>query len=279
MNTGDLSRMHQLDAIEAAAYRDMFENAPRALAGALGIETREVAGATLLMAPGMPTPMFNRVIGLGNEFPATDDALDAIGDVYRDAGTGEWWLHLTPGAQPAGLEATLTARGFVQASRPAWAKVVRDRAPPAPVETALDIRLVMKGEEPALGETLCLAFEMPGAWGAWFSQLASLPQWRAVGAFDHGKMVGGGLLYLNGNEAWLGAGGVLPAARRQHAHRALMTLRIQLAIDAGCDQIATETGEPVNEEPNPSLRNMYASGFVKAFLRRNYAAPTSVPPR
>jgi len=271
--------MRHLDAIEAAAYRDMFANAPRALAVALGIETREVAGATLLMAPGMPTPMFNRVIGLGNESPATDDALDAISDAYRDAGTGEWWLHLTPGAQPAGLEATLAARGFAQASRPAWAKVVRDRTPPAPVETALDIRLVTKGEDQALGETLCLAFAMPGAWGSWFSQLAALRRWRAVGAFDRGKMVGGGLLYLNGNEAWLGAGGVLPAARRQHAHRALMALRIHLAIDAGCDHIATETGEPVNEEPNPSLRNMYASGFVKAFSRSNYAAPTSVPPR
>jgi len=58
MNTGDLSRMRHLDAIEAAAYRDMFANAPRALAVALGIETREVAGATLLMVSvtSLPRP-------------------------------------------------------------------------------------------------------------------------------------------------------------------------------------------------------------------------------
>jgi hypothetical protein len=53
-----------------------------------------------------------------------------------------------------------------------------------------------------------------------------------------------------------------------------MTLRIGLAIDAGCTEIVTETGEPVGDEPSPSLRNMRACGFSQAYSRLNYSAPT-----
>ena len=81
------------------------------------------------------------------------------------------------------------------------------------------------------------------------------------------------MLFIEGDTAWLGSGGVLPESRGHHAHRALMTLRIELAIQAGCRHIITETGEPVGDESNPSLRNMEACGFSKLFSRKNYAAP------
>jgi len=114
---------------------------------------------------------------------------------------------------------------------------------------------------------------MPASLAPWFESLANRPDWRAVAAFDHDQVVGGGYLHLQGTRAWLGAGGVRPEARRHHAHRALMAARIRLAIEAGCTLIATETGEPVGEEPNPSLRNMTACGFTLAYSRLNLAAP------
>ena len=52
-----------------------------------------------------------------------------------------------------------------------------------------------------------------------------------------------------------------------------MALRIRLAIEAGRTRITTETGEPVGDEPNPSLRNMAACGFAKVFARLNFVAP------
>lgn len=50
-----------------------------------------------------------------------------------------------------------------------------------------------------------------------------------------------------------------------------MALRIRAAIAAGCTQITTETGEPVADEPNPSLVNMRYCGFKQVCSRLNDA--------
>ena len=269
MNDRELSLIHRLDAVEAKAYRDMFAAAP----DALGLEALEVGDATLLVAKGLPVPMFNRVIGLGNSSSANKRVLDNIADAYRAAGIKHWWIHVSPGARPDSLAQTLEARGFVRPARRSWAKVWRGNEPAAPVDSGLEIRPLVRGEERAFGETLAAAFEMPPAGIPWFASMPKLPRWRAVAAFDRGRMVGGGLLHLQGENAWLGAGGVRPEARRHHAHRALMLARIRLAIDAGCKHLVTETGEQMGDEPNPSLRNMLACGFAKICSRENYAAP------
>jgi GNAT superfamily N-acetyltransferase len=267
------SLIHHLDAVEAAAFREIYAAAPNGIAASLGLETRNVAGATLLIAPGIPTSMFNRVIGLGNTQAATEADLSQIAEHYRRAGVKTWWIHLSPGAQPITLIDLLTAHGFVPPPRKTWAKVLRGTELPPMVETGLEVRPLRAGEELALAHTICAAFDMPDAWAPWFARAATQNGWRAVAAFDGIKLVGGGLLFILDNTAWLGAGGVRPEARRHHAHRALMGLRIELAIAAGCKYITTETGEAIGDEPNPSLRNMHACGFTKIYSRHNFAAP------
>jgi hypothetical protein len=279
MNEPSLSMIHHLDAVEAAAYRDLFAAAPAALAARLGLSVHKLAGAVLLVAPGIPSSMFNRVIGLGNVQPADEAVLTDIETVYRDAGVKEWWMHLSPGARPAALVDRLAARGYAPPPRSTWAKMLRGIEPPEDVATGLDVRLIRPGEEGALGTTVCAAFGMPAEWAPWFARAAVREHWQGVAAFDGDRLIGGGLLYRDGKDAWLGAGGVLPEARGRHAHRALMLLRLRLAIAAGCTRITTETGEPVGDEPNPSLRNMYACGFSKVCSRLNYAAPAAPPTR
>jgi hypothetical protein len=118
------------------------------------------------------------------------------------------------------------------------------------------------------------AFAMPSAFEAWLVGLAGRPPWRAYVALDGARVVGAGYLYLDGTDAWLGIGGVLPEVRGRNARRALMVLRIRDAVLARCTRIATETGEPVAGEPNPSPANMRYCGFRQVCSRLNYAAPT-----
>lgn len=271
----DAAALRWADRIEAAAFRDLFAAAPPGFAAALGLEIREMAGATLLLAPGIPDEMFNRVIGLGVEYPASERALDAVIDAFRQAGARKWWLHLTPAAEPLALRDWIFARGFTPPRRRAWAKMLHSCAPPPEVDCELQVRRAKPAEWEAVAEAICVAFGMPPAWVLWFSALAAQPRWRAYAVFEDARVVGGGFLYAEGRNAWLGAGGVRPEARKRHGHRALMALRIADAMAAGCSRITTETGEPIADEPNPSLANMAACGFVRIGSRLNFAPPAA----
>jgi hypothetical protein len=266
----DLAMIHRLDAIEAAAYRSLYAAAPEA---GLGLAVHEVGGATLLVCKALPAPFFNRVIGLGNNTPATNRDLDEAVGLYRAAGLKKWWVQLSPDAQPDTLEEMLGMRGFTTAARRSWAKCARDNSPILPMKSALEIRALRPREEQAFAQTLCAAYGLPPSAAPWFARIPALPGWKAVAAFDRGAMIGGGLVHVHGENGWLGLGGVRREARGKHAHRALMIERIRLANASGCRLIATETGEPIGKEPSPALHNMYACGFGKVCTRLNYAAP------
>jgi GNAT superfamily N-acetyltransferase len=122
-----------------------------------------------------------------------------------------------------------------------------------------------------LAELICNAFDMPEAFVPWIAALSGRARWRAFAALEATTIVGAGYLYLDGAGAWLGLGSVRPEHRRRGVQRALMALRIREAIAAGCTQITTETGEPVADEPNPSLINMRHCGFRQVCSRLNYA--------
>jgi len=275
LNYDDPSLTGLHDEVEAAAYREMFAAAPRDLSSQLGIEIREVAGSTLLIAPGIPTPMFNRVIGLGNTSPVTEAELNEITAIYKKAGVAKWWIHLSPHGRQKKVSGQLEERGFTHPQRKSWVKVMRGTEPPPKVETTAEVRLAQIGEFDQVAETICAAFEMPSAWSPWFANVMRNPRWVTVAANVDDRVIGGGLMHVQGENAWLGAGGVRPDARRHHAHRAMMALRIVNAIDSGCKRMFTETGDPVGEEINPSLRNMGACGFTKIFSRLNFESPAT----
>ena len=262
-----------VDAIEAAAFEDFFAAAPEPLARSLGLRVTKIAGATLLHAPGIAQAMFNRAIGLGVHCPLAEAELDAAIAEFRAAGFAAYWLHYNPAAAPSSLPHWLQARGFTLPGRRSWAKMCRGAEPVVEIEVDFEVREAKPREARALAQVVCNAFAMPSAFEPWLAGLAGRAHWRAYAALDAARVVGAGYLYLDGTDAWLGIGGVLPEVRGRNAHRALMALRIRDAALAGCTRIATETGEPVGGEPNPSLANMRYCGFRQVCSRLNYAAP------
>ncbi|HEX5092597.1 MAG TPA: GNAT family N-acetyltransferase [Burkholderiales bacterium] len=272
---GGILLAHRHDAVEAAAYRDMVAAAPPAVRSRLGLQAREVAGATLLVAPGLPVTIFNRVMGLGNPVPATGRDLEEISRIYRDEGVRSWWVHATPGPNFDALCGLLAEGGFTLPARKAWAKMWREAAPPPAASTIARLERAGPSDANPVGEVLGTAFGMPPDGIAWFASLVGRPGWTTWLARLGGRVVGAGMLHLQGDVGWLGAGGVHPDARRAHVHRALMAARVAEAHRHGCAHVATETGEPAADEPNPSLRNMEACGFRKLVTRLNFAAPAA----
>ena len=263
------------DAIEAAAFVDFYAAAPPTLAAQLGLRTAEVAAATLLFAPRLPATIFNRAIGLGVHRPANEADLDAVIAAFGEAGQGTlaYWIHANPFAAPASLAQWLESRGFTLPERRTWAKMLRGTAPPPDIPTSLEVRRARPAEVSAVAQTIATAFGMAPMLVPWIEAIFGRPRWRGYAVLADGKVVGGGALFVDGQDAWLGLGSVATEFRNRGGQGALMALRIRDAIAAGCTRIATETGEPVANEPNPSLANMVRCGFGKACSRLNYAAP------
>lgn len=279
----DPDTLRLADAIEAEAWEDQVAACPPALRDELGLRAERVGGALALALRKLPIGQFNRAIGLGVERPADEDDVDALCRWFEAAGVPGAWLHMYGPeiSRPAALQGWLAARGFAPAPRPAWVKVMHAGDPPT-IRSALVVREVEPDRAGELGAAIVSGFGMPPFIAPWLAAYVGRPHWRCYGAFERAedgsdRIVGGGMLYVRGDRAWLGVGAVLPSHRRRGAQGALMSRRIADARAAGATAIATETGAPTGQEENPSLANMYRCGFVRVGLRQNVVRVA--PPR
>lgn len=261
------------DEAEALAFADLYAAVPASLRARLGVRVELVAGATALLVPGVPSPMFNRVLGLGLRQPADVADVHALIDIYRTARSPHWWLHWNPYAAPAGMLSRFAEIGFTQPARRSWAKVLRDSAPAPRIVTDLSIAPAAHAQAARAVEVIVQAFEMPAFMGEWLLGLHGRPQWRLYAATDGADVVGGAFLFTSGEVGWLGMGSVQASHRRRGGQGALMARRIADAIEVGARYLVTETGEPVADEPNPSLANMKRCGFRTVASRLNFAGP------
>jgi GNAT superfamily N-acetyltransferase len=255
------------DSIEARAMAEIYAAAP----SALDCRVETIAGASVLLAPRVPASYFNRVIGLGVFEPATEIALDAIVERFRLARVADYWLHLNPAARPEQISQWLGARGLAPPPRLTWAKFLRGPEPYAARPTALSVRPAIAGDADRIARVVCSAYGLPATLASWFATLAVRDGWRFVIAETDGKPAATGAVFIHGTTAWLGVGATLAEHRNRGAQSALLAARIALAADAGCTVLATETGESIAGEVNPSLNNIRRAGFVQVCSRLNYA--------
>ena len=266
----DFEHARIVDDAEAEAFRDMYAAAPEDFRRGAGMRALEAGGATVLLAPGIPATIFNRAIGLGVFREATEADLDAVVSASREAGCSNFWIHHNPAARPPALESWLVARGFRLAKRRAWAKMIFGGVVPPQVHSSLVVREVGREHAKDLASVLVTAFEMPPGASSWFDAIVGRAGWHAIAGFDGDVIVCGGFLYCGRDLAWLGVAGTLPAFRGRGGQRAVMAERIRIALEHGIRNIATETGEPVGDESNPSLLNMRRTGFRPVCSRLNY---------
>lgn len=262
---------------EARAWADWYDAAPAEVRAGGGQRVVSVAGATLLMAPGIAAGLFNRVIGLGLHRPASADDLRAVVSAYREARVGTWVLQWNELAAPADLPELAQGMRFgVPSSR--WAKMWRGREPVAAVDSALRVDEVDSAQAADAWAAAVAEGNGMAALAPWLRALHGRPGWRLYLLRDGDQPAGGGAMFSDGAQAWLGMGAVLPAQRRRHGQRLVMARRVQEAIAGGAEWIFTETGEPHQPgEANPSLENMKHCGFTRIASRINLPGPPAEP--
>ncbi len=261
------------EVIERAALLDLFDIAGPSLKRRLGLDVREIAGATLLMAAMLPATaiVVNRVCGLGLAQSATRDDVAAIDEAYRSAGVPRYFLHWHPDAAPPDLPDAFAEFGLERAR--AWQLFEHNRDIPPDAPTRLTIREARSGDAEAFGRIACAAFDLGEEAGEWIAGLVDHPNFRTVMSFDGESPAGIGALYVMGEHARIDWGATDPGFRRRGSQSAILRHRILLAEAAGCHTIHTETGEAVPGDPQHSHSNIRRAGFEETILRKNYAWP------
>lgn len=269
------SHIRIAEEIELDAWEAMVHAAPPPFAQAVGLAATKAHGALLLEARRIPSSMFNRVLGLGIERPATRDDIDRIVLHYERAGIPSFWVHAGCASSPGDLPSMLEERGFVKPARLTWAKMLRGPERMPMPSSELSLRTITAEEAPAFAHVISTAHGMPSAMNPWIERLTQTPGWVAFAAFERRTLVSGGMLFQKGDRAWLGLGGTLPEHRGKGGQGLTMAARIAHASERGAQHIETETGEAIAGEANISLANMYRFGFRKVCSRQNFEYRTA----
>ena len=253
---------------EADGLVNLTALVPPGFSRAFRMEARRIGSLRVIATPKLDTPFFNRILSLGIGEPATESMLDEAIAVFKQAGSQNYMVQLSPLAQPDTIPDWLTARGFKPSRN--WAKMIRGDDPPPIVPTDLRLETIGKDQADGFAGLVLKTFEMPSVLHPFMKCTVGQPGWITYLAFDGDKPVSCSSMYVNGEVAWIGNMGTLKEFRRRGAQGALFARSIQDGLASGCKWFVTETGEDTPEDPNPSYHNMLRTGFQLAYLRRNY---------
>jgi GNAT superfamily N-acetyltransferase len=220
--------------------------------------------------------MFNRVLGLGLERPATPGDVEEIAAFFRELGV-EWCAAVAPRAEPADLQFLLGAAGLQPGY--AWAKFRRGVDGEAPARTReLQVEGVDERQGRTFAETFGRGYGVPEPMHDWLALLPGREGGHCFLARD-GDAPAAGAVFVGSRVGWLGIAATLPEYRRRGAQSALLAARIRAAGGSGCELVVTETGALVDGKPSNSYRNILRAGFELDYVRANYlsspAADTS----
>ncbi|HEY9227466.1 MAG TPA: GNAT family N-acetyltransferase, partial [Gemmatimonadaceae bacterium] len=252
---------------EAAAFLDLYRAAPPEL----GFEARTDESHTALFAPRFDMLLFNRVIALGLQTPASETLVASLIDRYRSANIRNFGVQLSPEAQPGALPHWLAGCGL--RVRDAWTKVYRSNDDLPTIPTGLRVDRIDASLAERFAVVGCAAHGLPAALTPLFASAVGRPGWHHFMAWDHGTPAAIGALFVQNGVGWLGMGATLPAFRRRGAQGALMALRLREGARLGCRWFVTECAQDLPERPNPSFRNMLRTGFKVAYHRPNLLPP------
>jgi len=265
-----MNKIEQMsEKIEKEALISLHKHCPPEATKALGLYMLEVGDAVAAASVNDPSVVINRTLGLGTENEITEETIKDIKDLYSDRGIKKYFIHIYPNELPQNEIEILEKQGL-QKSR-GWMKFKRNNSPPPQVPTELDIREASSSEEALhFGRIVANAFGMTELSGPMLAGLIHDPGWHIFLSYSGDSPAGAGAMYIRDHSAWMEWGATDPNFRRRGSQAAIMSARIQKAIELGCKHMFTETGEAVEGDPQHSYKNILKAGFTESVLRENY---------
>jgi GNAT superfamily N-acetyltransferase len=263
----------EAEYLERAALADLHAAATPETVAALQLRSLQIGAGLVSIGGALPASaiVVNRAIGLGLDEPETRATVEATLAAYRSAGVERFFVQRHPDAEPGQMIEWLL-RGGLEKSR-GWQKFRRGRDRVLDVSTDLRVEAIGAEHARAFGRIVCDAFDLGDAAAPWLAQLPGRDQWQIFMSFADGEPAGCGALFIDGDYAWTDFGATAPAYRQRGSQGAVLAARIQCALDCGCREIFTCTGEDVPGDPQHSYNNILKLGFEETYVRENYAPP------
>ncbi len=268
MNQLDLAKL--VEFAEGSAHADMF----RAVPPEFGFSVEESSDYVARSAPGMDVMLFNRVVGLGLNAPATKSRVHSLVQSYRDKGIKNFAIQPSPAAQPAELYDWLAEEGL--SVRDYWTKASRGPDPDITIATDFRIEQIEASQAQVFGDTAATGFGMPQGLTPIIASPVGRPGWLHYIAWDNATPVAVAALLIRNGVGWLGIGATIPGYRQRGAQGGLIARRIRDGTRLGCKVFVAETWQDRPEKPNPSFHNMLRAGFVVAYERPNFMMPEEI---
>ncbi len=272
------------DAIEVAKTIELHEArvwaacvaATAATAGNPLLAEVDASGATpLCTLAALNFGIFNRVIALGVQTPATESEVDSLVEFFKSRMQTRFLVEVTPVSQPPALRDALIRRGIVLTGERV-AKLWRgvDSIPARP--PGIDVVKLSHGDREGLLEVSLRAWAMPKFFGPWFEATLGRDGFHHYGVFADGRLVSSGAMYVSDDVAWTGFGATLPEYRGRGFQTARLVTLLHEAAAMGCRIVHNETDVGTPGSPNTSFRNLSKSGFELIYEKEMYGPTESM---
>jgi GNAT superfamily N-acetyltransferase len=264
---------HLAEELERAALEDLHQAASSDLRSSLGISGQTLGSAFVSVASTLPASaiVINRAVGIGLRKPATEETIQQIIDAYQSMGVDRYFLQIHPAAEPSTISTWLHDRGLERAR--GWQKFSRGREAVPTARTDLTIREIGTDNGADFAAILSDAFDLGDRARPWLSQFPARDRWHVFMTYDGAVPAGTGSVFIDGEYAWIDFGATAPQFRQRGSQSSLLRHRVQFALDCGCRQMFTCTGEAVPGDAQHSYSNILKAGFKEDYVRANYAPP------
>jgi hypothetical protein len=265
----------RIEAAEGRAWVDLYGAAPADFADAVGLGTRQVAGATVLSWAATGRRYFSRAIGLGVVAAATPGAIDDIIAGYERAGIEMFLLQSLPHCRPAEFEGWLRERGLEPFD--AQDRVVRGDDPllpsaPRSSERTLELERVDRHGADEWASFLQRTYGLDT--GPWLQRLIGRPGWHQYVAREDGEIVAARGMHIGSDRfAWLGMDGPVPGLSTSdyEPDAAICELIIEDGLAHGVRCFLADIEAPSEAMDTPAYAYFGRLGFRRPYVRTHLA--------
>jgi N-acetylglutamate synthase-like GNAT family acetyltransferase len=201
---------------------------------------------------------------LGISRPVTNESIQEILRLSREAGVTELATDISPIARPGTLARMLSAQGFRQTER--TVTVARNTAAMPQPDSYFRIRSAEEGDKPGIIDLMRRT--IPGA-EDWYITLANQPNkpnWRHLVATENNAISAIAAFHIYQDTAWLSPIWVSPEFRNRGTQAALIAHSVREAASSGVSWVVTSYPATVPGR----TRNFERLGFSIVYLRNRF---------